>query len=274
MKQILDAFERARVHKGQPTVIIAHTVKGKGVDFMENVAGWHGKSPICEQMESALEQLKLDKILDKDQLFKKADDYQAEATKKLEAKMFYTSTNFVFDGNREEPYSEYSMPHPISEYGRTKLLGEHYVKDICERYFIARTSWLFGLNSKTFISQFLAAEKKPGSIDVICDQFASLTYIGHLAEAILRIIKSENYGTYHIVNRGVASWLDFVLRAKKIMRFRTTIRAIKTEELNLLAKRPRFSPLASYNYEFLFSCQMKTWEDALNDFIKILVRKS
>jgi transketolase len=87
MKQILDAFERAKAHKGQPTVIIAHTVKGKGVDFMENVAGWHGKSPICEQMENALVQLKLDKRLDKDRLFKKADDYQAEATKKLEAKM-------------------------------------------------------------------------------------------------------------------------------------------------------------------------------------------
>ncbi len=87
MKQILDAFKQAKAHKGQPTVIIAHTVKGKGVDFMENVAGWHGKSPVCEQMESALEQLKLDKRLDKDKLFKKADDYQAEATKKLEAKM-------------------------------------------------------------------------------------------------------------------------------------------------------------------------------------------
>jgi len=87
MKQILEAFERAKSFKGQPTVIIAHTVKGKGVDFMEDVAGWHGKSPVCEQMESALEQLKLDKSLDKDRLFKKADDYQAEATSKLEAKM-------------------------------------------------------------------------------------------------------------------------------------------------------------------------------------------
>jgi transketolase len=87
MKQILEAFERAKAFKGQPTVIIAHTVKGKGVDFMEDVAGWHGKSPVCEQMESALEQLKLDKSLDKDRLFKKADDYQAEATSKLEAKM-------------------------------------------------------------------------------------------------------------------------------------------------------------------------------------------
>lgn len=87
MKQILDAFEQAKAYKGKPTVIIAHTVKGKGVDFMENVAGWHGRSPVCEQMESALQQLKLDKRLDKDRLFKKADDCQAEATSKLEAKM-------------------------------------------------------------------------------------------------------------------------------------------------------------------------------------------
>ncbi|MDH4212134.1 MAG: dTDP-4-dehydrorhamnose reductase [candidate division WOR-3 bacterium] len=193
--------------------------------------------------------------------------------KKIGAKMLYTSTNFVFDGNSEEAYSEYSEPNPISVYGNTKLLGERYVRDICERYYIVRTSWLFGRNSKTYISKFLAAEKKPGSIDVICDQFASLTYIEHLAEAILRVITSDNYGIYHIVNRGVASWLDFVLRAKKIMRFKTNVRAIKMEELNLPASRPRYSPLESNNYEFLFSCQMKSWEEALNDFIKILLQK-
>ncbi len=193
--------------------------------------------------------------------------------KKIGAKMLYTSTNFVFDGNEEESYSEYSKPNPLSVYGETKLLGERYVRDICERYYIVRTSWLFGRNSKTYISKFLAAEKKPGSIDVICDQFASLTYIDHLAEAILRVIKSDNYGIYHIVNRGVASWLDFVLRAKKIMRFKTNVRAIKMEELNLPARRPRYSPLASNNYEFLFSCQMESWEEALNDFVKTLLRK-
>ncbi|MDH4212235.1 MAG: dTDP-4-dehydrorhamnose reductase [candidate division WOR-3 bacterium] len=194
--------------------------------------------------------------------------------KKIGAKMLYTSTNYVFDGHGEEAFAEYSDPNPLSEYGRTKLLGEKYVKDICDKYFIVRTSWLFGKNSNRYISKFLVAEKKPGSIDVICDQFASLTYIDHLAEAILRVIKSDNYGIYHIVNSGVASWLDFVLRAKKIMRFRTTVRAVKTEELNLPAKRPRFSPLASHSYEFLFACQMKSWEEALNEFIKSIIRKS
>jgi transketolase len=87
MKQIVESLEKAKTHKGQPTVIIAHTVKGKGVDFMEDVAGWHGKAPICEQMEQALEQLGVNKQLDYHQLHKIADDYQAQATRKLEAKM-------------------------------------------------------------------------------------------------------------------------------------------------------------------------------------------
>lgn len=87
MKEIVEALEKARVHKGRPTLIVAHTVKGKGVDFMEDVAGWHGKAPICEQMEQALEQLGVDKKLDHHRLDKIAEDYQVEATAKLEAKM-------------------------------------------------------------------------------------------------------------------------------------------------------------------------------------------
>lgn len=87
MKQIVEALEKAKAHRGQPTLIVAHTVKGKGVDFMEDVAGWHGKAPICEQMEQALEQLGVDKKLDHHRLDKIAEDYQAEVTGKLEAKM-------------------------------------------------------------------------------------------------------------------------------------------------------------------------------------------
>jgi transketolase len=100
MKEILDALERARNFKGKPTLIVAHTIKGKGVDFMENVAGWHGKSPICEQMESALEQLGFkDKkdVLDQDKLFAKADAYQAEATAKLEAKQPKFSRDYFWN---------------------------------------------------------------------------------------------------------------------------------------------------------------------------------
>lgn len=190
--------------------------------------------------------------------------------KKIGAKILYVSTNFVFDGNCEESYTEYSQPNPINEYGKTKLLGENYIKDICDRYFIVRTSWLFGKNSKTFISKFLVSENKPDSIDVICDQFASFTYTTDLTETIFLLIKSENYGIFHIVNRNIGSWLDFALKAKKLMRFKTDIKPVKTEELNLLASRPRFTPLASKNFEFLFNRNIRKWEDALVEFIKTI----
>jgi dTDP-4-dehydrorhamnose reductase len=187
---------------------------------------------------------------------------------KIGAKILYTSTNFVFDGESEQPYAEYSKPHPINEYGQTKLLGEHYVRDLCDRSFIVRTSYLFGMDSKTFLSKFIVSREKPKFIDVICDQFASFTYTPDLVEALFVLLKSEHYGTYHIVNSGIGCWLDFALKAKERMNFKTEIRSVKTEELHLAARRPRYTPLTSTHYEFLFNRHMRTWEDALADFIK------
>jgi len=197
----------------------------------------------------------------------------ATIASKIGAKILYTSTNFVFDGESEQPYTEYSEPHPINEYGRTKLLGEHYIKDLCDRSFIVRTSWLFGMDSKTFLSKFLASKDKSPFIDVICDQFASFTYIPDLVEALFVLLKSEHYGTYHIVNSGIGCWLDFALKAKELMNFKTEIRSVKTEELRLTARRPRYTPLTSTHYEFLFNQRMRTWERALADFIKLTTQK-
>lgn len=192
----------------------------------------------------------------------------ATIAKKIGAKILYTSTNFVFDGRTEDPYFEHSQPNPINEYGRTKLLGENYLKDLCDRYYVVRTAWLFGENSKTFISRFLQTKEKSHRVDVICDQIGSFTYIPDLAEAIFLLIKSENYGMFHIVNYGIGTWLDFALRAKDLLKFKTELSPVKTEELNLPAPRPRFAALASKNFEFLFDKKMRKWDDALADFIK------
>ncbi|MGQ9664882.1 MAG: dTDP-4-dehydrorhamnose reductase [bacterium] len=189
---------------------------------------------------------------------------------KINAKLLYTSTNFVFDGNVEEPYFEFSAPNPISQYGKTKYVGEKYIKEIYDRYFIVRTAWLFGKNSKTFASKFLQQKDKPRSVSIICDQVGSFTYVEDLVEAIFLIIKSENYGTYHIVNAGFGTWLDFMLKAKELIKFNTELIPVKTEELNLPAPRPRFAVLGSKNYEFLFEKKMRKWQEALGDFLKIL----
>ncbi len=197
----------------------------------------------------------------------------ATIARKINAKMFYISTNFVFDGIAETSYTEYSTPNPINEYGRTKLLGEQYVREICDRYAIVRTAWLFGHKTKNFIPSFLISKDKPGSIDVICDQFGSFTYTVDLAEALFLLIKSDAYGIFHLVNTGIGAWLDFALKAKEIMRFTTDIRPIKTEELHLPAPRPRYAPLDSSNYEYLVGKTMPPWERSLIIFIKSLTRK-
>jgi dTDP-4-dehydrorhamnose reductase len=185
---------------------------------------------------------------------------------KIGAKLLYTSTNFIFDGNCERPYAEGDQPNPINTYGRTKMLGENYIRNECDRHFIIRTSWLFGGYSKNFISRFLNSEEKPASIDAVCDRLASFTYTLDLAEALLSIIESENYGVFHVVNKGVGSFFDFLLKAKEVMKFKTEIRSIKAAELNLPAPRPRYSPLDCQNYERLFARQMPKWEDALAKF--------
>ncbi|MEO0184724.1 MAG: dTDP-4-dehydrorhamnose reductase [candidate division WOR-3 bacterium] len=193
---------------------------------------------------------------------------------KINAKLLYVSTNFVFDGKSEEPYYEYDLPDPISQYGKTKFLGEKYIRELYDRYYIVRTAWIFGKNSKTFASKFLQQKEKPHSVSVICDQFGSFTYAPDLAEAILAIIKSDNYGTYHLVNAGSGTWLDFLLKAKELMRFTTELVPVKTEELNLPAPRPMFAPLGSRNYEYLFDRKMRSWHEALADFVKTLNTKS
>ena len=185
---------------------------------------------------------------------------------KIGAKILFTSTNFVFNGNCERPYVEDDQPNPINVYGRTKMLGEKYITDTCDRHFVVRTSWLFGGYSKNVISRFLNSQEKPVSIDAVCDRFASFTYTLDLAEALLLIIKSESYGVFHIVNKGVGSFFDFLLKAKEIMKFKTDIKSIKVAELHLPASRPMYSPLGSQNYERLFARQMPKWQDALAEF--------
>lgn len=192
----------------------------------------------------------------------------ASMAKKINAKIAYISTNFVFDGKTDQPYGEYDAVNPLNEYGRTKYLGEKCVRDTCERYFVIRTAWLFGANCKTFVSKFLQSKLKPAYLDVICDQTGSFTYIPDLARTIISLVVSDHYGLYHIVNSGTGTWLDFMLRAKELMRFHTELRPVKTEELELAAPRPKYAALASKNYEFLFEKKPRPWADALADFMK------
>lgn len=192
----------------------------------------------------------------------------ATAANLVGAKILYISTNYVFDGRQSDPYFEWDRPNPVNEYGRTKLLGEEVVRSLTHRYFIVRTSWLFGKNSKTFASRFVENREKPKEMRVITDQQGSFTYTKDLSALLTPLLETSYYGIYHLVNKGKASWFDFLTVAKKYLNFSTEIRQVKLAELSLSAQRPVDAELGSRCYEGIFGQTMRRWEEALLDFVK------
>ena len=188
-----------------------------------------------------------------------------------DAALVYISTDFVFDGEKGEPYTEQDVPNPINHYGATKLAGENYVKEFCPRHFIIRTAWLYGIHGESFPRTIINAAKAGKPLSVITDQVGSPTFTADLASAIYEVIKGPNYGTYHITNRGLCSWYEF---AKKTLSFAgmndVEIKPITSEEWPSPTKRPKYSVLSHHALEILGQDNMRTWEEALHDFVSRL----
>lgn len=136
--------------------------------------------------------------------------YLCKAAKCVDAKLLYLSTDYIFDGEGEEPWKVNSKPKPINFYGRSKLYGEIEVQNILTKYFIVRISWVFGLHGKNFVDTMLKIGKTHDVVRVVNDQIGSPTYTVDLARLIVDMIESEKYGIYHASNGGeYISWYDF-----------------------------------------------------------------
>ena len=134
-----------------------------------------------------------------------------------DAILIHVSTDFVFDGEKNEPYTETDVANPISVYGASKLQGEVEIQQALKEYFIIRTSWLYSEYGNNFMKTMLRLAETRDGISVVSDQIGTPTYAGDLAEIIIQIIntKTEKYGIYHYSNEGVASWFEF---AKEIFK--------------------------------------------------------
>lgn len=192
----------------------------------------------------------------------------ATACQKVNIPLLYISTDFVFDGEKNFPYTEFDKPNPISIYGRTKLVGEEMVKSILNKYFIVRTSWLFGKHGSNFIEKILAVSEKKKEIKVVTDQRGSPTYSVDLSYALRDLIETPYFGIYHICNKGNCSRYEF---ACKILEFagRNDVRVlpINSEEIADLATRPKYSVLRNYCLELRGMNKMRSWEEALRDYL-------
>lgn len=197
-----------------------------------------------------------------------ATGYIADICKEIDAKLIYISTDYVFDGTKKTPYETTDVTNPINFYGETKLLGEENIKKLMSKYFIVRTSWVFGINGNNFVKTMLKLARANKELSVVCNQIGSPTYTEDLAQLICSMCKTEKYGTYHASNTGVCSWAEF---AGKIMEYSgndTIINDITHYET--LAKRPENSVLSNKSLIDGGFETLPLWTDALKRYIKEL----
>jgi dTDP-4-dehydrorhamnose reductase len=156
------------------------------------------------------------------------------------APVVYYSTDYVFDGSKREPYLESDEPNPLSVYGRTKLGGEHEVRD----GWIVRSSWLFGWTGRNFVRTMLELGRERDEVAVVADQVGSPTYVGHLAEATRELLERP-HGVWHVAAEGECTWAEFARAIFEETGLNTRVREITTEELGRPAPRPAYSVLRS-----------------------------
>jgi dTDP-4-dehydrorhamnose reductase len=180
------------------------------------------------------------------------------------------STDFVFDGEKREPYVETDIPNPISVYGASKLQGEVEVKQRLEKYFILRTSWLYSEHGSNFMKTMLRLAETRDEISVVSDQIGTPTYAGDLAKMILNIVSSKNtnFGPYHYSNEGVVSWYDFAKAIFEVSAVEIKLNPIKTGDYPTPAKRPAYSVLSLEKTKKIFNITPPKWELGLKKAIE------
>jgi len=213
----------------------------------------------------------------------------AVVAQELGAKLVHISTDYVFGGEHEpalesageglapsskpRPYTEFATPVPLSVYGRSKLAGESLARHFCLRHFIVRPSGLFGVAGSmgrggNFIETMLKLAKEREELSVGNDQVCSPTYSLDLARKIAQLMTTEYYGIFHITNRGACSWYDFTVEIFRLTGTKTAVVPITSDQFPQKARRPAYSVLDNYHLRLLGMDDMRTWQEALVDYLR------
>ncbi len=191
----------------------------------------------------------------------------ALACQEVGAVLLYISTNEVFPGDRAEPYLEYDPPRPINPYGYSKWVGERYVEQICSRFYIVRTSWLFG-GKRSFVTKILARSEEEGELAVVDDEFGCPTYAPDLAEALVRLLGSGRFGIYHLINEGVCSRYEFAWEILRLVgKERVPIRPIPLAEFRRDSTPPPRAVLRNFAAAAL-GIRLRPWREALAAYLR------
>lgn len=191
----------------------------------------------------------------------------AKVCKKLDLKMIYISTDYVFDGEGERPWEPDDERHPLNVYGQTKYEGELAVEKYLEKYFIVRIAWVFGVNGKNFIKTMLKLSETHEELNVVDDQVGSPTYTYDLAVLLVDMVESDKYGRYHATNEGLCTWYEF---AKEIFRqagVEVKVNPVTSDMFPAKAKRPKNSRMSKEKLDVNGFHRLPTWQNALERYL-------
>ena len=183
----------------------------------------------------------------------------------LDIALVYISTDYVFDGEKSDPYSPSDKPNPINNYGLTKFKGEEAIKKYCKRYYIVRTSWLYGHHADNFVEKMISLINQP-DLKVVDDQVGCPTWTIELANAIVNLIEKNDYGIYHVCGGGSTSWYNFAKEIFTQLGVSTNLRPCTTIDSGRKARRPKNSVMNNNN-----TC--RDWKLALKDYINLRIDK-
>ncbi len=191
----------------------------------------------------------------------------AQVSETISAKLIQVSTDYVFDGKDARARREDDKTDPQSIYGSSKLLGEEYVKTFCKKYFVVRTAWLYG-EGNNFVRTMLKLSKQHKEINVVDDQFGSPTCTKDLAEALIKLMHTEYYGTFHGTCEGSCSWHEFAVKIFEYMNINIKINRVTSEEFPRPAKRPKYSVLDNFSLKLYGLNTFRNWEESLKDYLE------
>lgn len=204
----------------------------------------------------------------------------AKAARNHGAKLIHISTDYVFDGKSQVPYSESMPTHPQSVYGASKVKGEEAIRQILSDAVIIRTSWLYSEFGNNFVKTMLRLMQERETLNIVSDQTGSPTYAADLAEMIIHIIehseaKEWKEGTYHFCNSGTTTWFGFAEKIKELAGITTCeMHPIRTDEYPTAAQRPAYSVMDTSKISSAFHVEIPSWENALQRCMGRLKMKS
>jgi dTDP-4-dehydrorhamnose reductase len=188
----------------------------------------------------------------------------AAAATSLNVPVIYPSSDYVFDGTREDGYVESDETNPLSAYGKSKLEGEEETAAANPRHFIVRASWLFGINGRNFVDTMLGLADHQDEVVVVRDQVGCPTYTGHLAEGLVRLLDGDDYGIHHMAGGGRCSWYEFAVEIFRQAGVDCHVLSATSDMLDRPAPRPPFSVLVTEREHPIL---LPDWSEGLSAYL-------